>query len=83
VLDATLAEVVCRGYEGMSVETVAGRASVHKTTVYRRWGSKERLVAEALEAAAESRIGAPDTGDVEGDLRALVQFEPRSPGVRA
>ena len=46
---------------------------MHKTTVYRRWGSKERLVAEALEAAAESRIGAPDTGDVEGDLRALAR----------
>ena len=71
VLDATLAELVDRGYEGMSVESVAGRAGVHKTTVYRRWGSKERLVAEALEAAAESRIGAPDTGDVEGDLREL------------
>ena len=46
---------------------------MHKTTIYRRWGSKERLVAEALEAAAESRIGAPDTGDVEGDLRALAR----------
>jgi AcrR family transcriptional regulator len=73
VLDATLAELVDRGYEGMSVESVAGRAGVHKTTVYRRWGSKERLVAEALEAAAESRIGTPDTGDVEGDLRALAR----------
>jgi AcrR family transcriptional regulator len=73
VLDATLAELVDRGYEGMSVETVAGRAGVHKTTVYRRWGSRERLVAEALEAAAESRIGTPNTGDVEGDLRALAR----------
>ena len=49
------------------------RAGVHKTTIYRRWGSKERLVAEALEEAAESRIGAPDIGDVEGDLRALAR----------
>jgi AcrR family transcriptional regulator len=73
VLDATLAELVDRGYEGMSVESIGGRAGVHKTTVYRRWGSKERLVAEALEAAAESRIGAPDTGDVEGDLRVLAR----------
>ena len=73
VLDATLAELVDRGYEGMSVETVAGRAGVHKTTVYRRWGSKERLVAEALETAAESRIGAPETGYVEGDLRVLAR----------
>jgi AcrR family transcriptional regulator len=73
VLDATLAELVYRGYEGISVESIAGRSGVHKTTIYRRWGSKERLVAEALEAAAESRIGTPDTGDVEGDLRALAR----------
>jgi AcrR family transcriptional regulator len=73
VFDATLAELVCRGYEGMSVENVALRAGVHKTTVYRRWSTKERLVAEALETAAESRIGAPDTGDVEGDLHSLAR----------
>jgi AcrR family transcriptional regulator len=73
VFEATLAELSYRGYEGMSVEDVARRAGVHKTTVYRRWGTKERLVAEALEEAAESRIGVPDTGDVQGDLRALAR----------
>jgi AcrR family transcriptional regulator len=44
---------------------------VHKTTLYRRWGSKDRLVAEALEAAADSRIQVPDSGDIDQELRAL------------
>jgi AcrR family transcriptional regulator len=57
----------------MSVETIALRAGVHKTTIYRRWHAKNRLVAEALETAAETRIGTPDTGDVDEDLRALAR----------
>jgi AcrR family transcriptional regulator len=44
---------------------------VHKTTIYRRWGGKAQPVTEALEAAADSRIQVPDSGDVDQDLRAL------------
>jgi len=73
VFDATLAELVSRGYDQMSVETIAARAGVHKTTIYRRWRAKDRLVAEALEATAGSRIAAPNTGDVDDDLRALAR----------
>lgn len=73
VLDATLTELAERGWDQASVETIASRAGVHKTTVYRRWGSKDRLVAEALEAAAERRIQVPDSGDVDQDLRALAR----------
>ena len=78
VFGATLSELVQRGYDGTSVEGIAERAGVHKTTVYRRWGSKSRLVAEALEDAAESRIGAPDTGDLEQDLRLLARAVQRT-----
>jgi AcrR family transcriptional regulator len=73
VLDATLSELAERGWDQVSVETIASRAGVHKTTVYRRWGGKDRLVAEALEAAAERRIQVPDSGDVDRDLRALAR----------
>ena len=73
VLDATLSELAERGWDQASVETIASRAGVHKTTVYRRWGSKDRLVAEALEVAAERRIPVADTGDVDQDLRALAR----------
>jgi AcrR family transcriptional regulator len=71
VFGATLDVLASQGYDRMSVEGVALQAGVHKTTVYRRWGTKDRLLAEALQEAAESRIEVPDTGDIGDDLRAL------------
>ena len=73
VFGATLAVLASQGYDRMSVEGVALHAGVHKTTVYRRWGTKDRLLAEALQEAAESRIEVPDTGDIGDDLRALAR----------
>ena len=73
VFGATLAALASQGYDRMSVEGVALRAGVHKTTVYRRWGTKDRLLAEALRELAESRIEVPDTGDIGDDLRALAR----------
>jgi AcrR family transcriptional regulator len=73
VVAATLEQLAARGYEQVSVEDIALRAGVHKTTVYRRWGTKEQLVADALRAAAESRVEVPDAGEVEADLRDLAR----------
>jgi AcrR family transcriptional regulator len=73
VYEATLAELVRCGYDQTSVEAIAARAGVHKTTIYRRWRTKHELVASALEAVAESRIEAPDTGDITADLRVLAR----------
>jgi AcrR family transcriptional regulator len=69
VLQATVAELVARGYPALTVEQVAARAGVHRTTLYRRWGGKEGLVAEAVEAFAGGAVQMPDTGTVEEDLR--------------
>ena len=73
MLAAALAELASEGYDGLSLDSVAVRAGVHKTTVYRRWGSKERLVADALGVIAASRIEVPDSGDVDEDLRLLAR----------
>jgi len=73
VLAAVLAELVASGYGRTSVESVAERAGVHKTTIYRRWGNKERLVADALEDAADVRTDVPDTGDIDADMRSLAR----------
>ena len=73
VLDATLAELVASGYDRTSVEAIAGRAGVHKTTIYRRWRTKDQLVADALETAAESRTEVSDTGDIDADMRTLAR----------
>lgn len=60
ILRAAMDEFVERGIAGMSIEQVAGRAGVGKLTVYRRYSSKEDLVARAIEA---ERAGIPDAAD--------------------
>jgi AcrR family transcriptional regulator len=69
VLDATVAELAAHGYGALTVEQVAARAGVHKTTLYRRWGGKEGLVADAVETFAAAEVELPDTGSVDEDLR--------------
>ena len=71
VRDATLAELAEHGYPGLTVDNVAARSGVHKTTVYRRWGGVDGLVVDALELAGEDDWLAPDTGTLAGDLTAL------------
>jgi AcrR family transcriptional regulator len=69
VIGATVAELAAHGYGGLTVEQVAARAGVHKTTLYRRWGGKEGLVVDAVEAVAAAAVRLPDTGSVDEDLR--------------
>src|SRR6185437_4567903 len=71
VFASTISELSARPYADISVDTIAARAGVHKTTVYRRWGTKAELVAQALAGAAAAAIEVPDTGNFESDLRAL------------
>jgi AcrR family transcriptional regulator len=56
------------GYESLSIEQVADRAGVHKTTVYRRWPTKAALVMAAVEERSEERVPIPDTGVFVDDL---------------
>ncbi|MEV0195036.1 TetR/AcrR family transcriptional regulator C-terminal ligand-binding domain-containing protein [Nonomuraea sp. NPDC050691] len=71
VRQATLAELAEHGSNGLTVENVAIRSGVHKTTVYRRWGSAEGLIADALELAKEEPWPLPDTGSLREDLREI------------
>jgi AcrR family transcriptional regulator len=71
VLAATTELLGESGYEDLSIEAVATRAGVHKTTVYRRWPTKAELIADALSARSEDRVPVPDTGTLAGDLAAL------------
>lgn len=73
VRDAVLTGLAEHGYPGLTVEYVAEHSGVHKTTVYRRWGSVEGLVADALQLAGEDSWRPPDTGSLDGDLRALAR----------
>ncbi|GAA4069878.1 TetR/AcrR family transcriptional regulator [Actinomadura miaoliensis] len=71
VLDAVLAELGERGYDGLTMEAVAARAGVHRATVYRRWGDVGGLLADVLDAAGDDAWQPPDTGSLQGDLAAL------------
>jgi AcrR family transcriptional regulator len=68
VLQATLDELAEGDYASFSLEAVARRAGVNKTTVYRRWGTREKLILEAMLERGSERVPIPDTGPLEGDL---------------
>jgi AcrR family transcriptional regulator len=70
---ATLAELAEGGYASLSLERVARRAGVHKTTLYRRWGTREDLVLEAMLERAAEHIAVPDTGSLHKDLLELAR----------
>lgn len=56
----------------VTVADVAERAGVHQTSIYRRWGSRERLLVEALLSQIGELAPMSDTGSLEGDLRAFL-----------
>jgi len=62
------------GLGGLTIEAVAARAGVGKTTIYRRWETKNELVLEAMEQLRPPGPP-PDTGSLLGDLGALVAVQ--------
>src|SRR5579863_7338677 len=82
VLEATLDELVESGYAGMTVQGVAARAGVNKTSLYRRWGSKGGLLADALLSSSSDLTDPADTGNLRQDLLVLWATSPTAPGAR-
>ena len=72
MLKATLELLSEIGFEAMSIEAIAARARVGKTTIYRRYTSKDELVADAIESIREEVL-IPDTGTLLGDMDALIE----------
>jgi len=70
---ATLAELAERGYAALSLERIARRAGVNPTSLYRRWGSRERLVLEAMLEQVAANVSVPDTGSLREDLLELAR----------
>ena len=54
ILTAAFALFIEHGVEGASIERIARRAGVAKTSIYRRWPSREALLAQAIEAFRNS-----------------------------
>ena len=74
ILNSTVELLAEHGLKGLTIEAVAARAGVGKTTIYRRWDTKNELVAEAL-ARLRPPGPPPDTGSLMGDLGALVEVQ--------
>jgi AcrR family transcriptional regulator len=68
VMAATIAELARTGMDGLSIEDVAARADVNKTSIYRRWPTPQVLAREALACATAASPGAIDTGSLRGDV---------------
>ncbi|MFE6925402.1 TetR/AcrR family transcriptional regulator [Nocardia sp. NPDC057663] len=73
VLKATIEQVTEHGIEGLTIGDVAARAGVAETTIYRRWGTRTALIAEAVAELAAVGNPVPDTGSVRTDLRMLAE----------
>src|SRR6185369_5483706 len=64
IIGATLDLLVDEGYNALTVEAVAARAGVGKTTVYRRWANKDELIADALSSVNDELMPMPTEGTV-------------------
>jgi len=72
VLKAALEELGRHGAD-LTIDDVAACAGVHKTTVYRRWPTKEQLLTDAVVSHVERAMSVPDTGDIDVDLGMLAR----------
>ncbi len=73
ILEATLEELARTGYGALRIDDVAARAGVNKTTVYRRWPTKEELVRAALLSITGQWMTRPDTGALRTDLLSIAR----------
>jgi AcrR family transcriptional regulator len=72
ILEAAAELLAGQGYRAMSIEAIAAEARVSKTTIYRRWRSKEELVIELLSQIAAEIMPVPDLGDTRSELVQLI-----------
>ncbi|HEY0869272.1 MAG TPA: TetR/AcrR family transcriptional regulator C-terminal ligand-binding domain-containing protein [Acidothermaceae bacterium] len=71
IYDAVLQQLSTVGFGAMTMEGVAAAARTGKAAIYRRWPSKEELVADTLDNVLPSLDLPLDTGNVRSDLAAI------------
>ncbi|MFI5473586.1 TetR/AcrR family transcriptional regulator [Streptomyces cacaoi] len=86
VLDAAGGLLLDRGMGTFTIEAVAERAGVSKTTIYKWWPSKGALALDGYFHVVEAVLAFPDSDDVEADLttqlRAFVRILNETPAGR-
>jgi AcrR family transcriptional regulator len=72
VLAAAYQSLCENGVGGFSVDEVARRSGVAKTTIYRHWPSREALVVDTC-SQMTSEEAPPDSGSLEGDVTSILR----------
>lgn len=70
--DGTLQLVAEHGFEKVTMDRIADTTHSSKATLYRQWGSKTALVADALLCSVEDHHVEVDTGDLRSDLHLML-----------
>ena len=77
ILDAAMEQLTEKGLAGFTIEGLAARAGVGKTTIYRWWPSRGAVALDAFLSAVEPQVPYPDTDDfataLQGQVLALVR----------
>jgi len=66
-IETTVEVLIESGVDGVTLDEVAARSGVAKSTLYRHFGSKEALIARAARGCITEHP-TPDTGNLEDDL---------------
>jgi len=72
ILQVTRELLVECGVQGLTIEKVAARAGVAKTTIYRRWRDKDELALAVVLDMVEQVVKLPELGDTRAELLAFV-----------
>jgi AcrR family transcriptional regulator len=73
ILDAARQALLSAGYAGLAIDEVAQRAGVAKTTLYRRWPTKDHLAIAVYADLLDREVPVTDTADVRADLAAYLK----------
>src|SRR3984957_543009 len=72
VLTATLDLLTETGLGGLTIDDVSKHSGVAKTTIYRHWPNRSALIIDACLRMTDGDEEPPDTGSLEGDVRAIL-----------
>ena len=72
VLTASLDLLMEAGLGELTIDDISRRSGVAKTTIYRHWAGRSALVIDACSQMTDGQEAPPDTGSLEGDLRAIL-----------
>jgi AcrR family transcriptional regulator len=72
VLTTTLDLLMETGLAALTIDDISRRSGVAKTTIYRHWPNRSAIVIDACSRMTDDQDAPPDTGSLDGDLRAIL-----------